>query len=356
MSSTSRSTWVTCSAWTLPAGGRDDDRRPLGGVDALDVAGSTTATVRRARLGRAPIVLVTVPNGRCSIRRWSQPSNHSAAVGDPAIGSPSASRCSRASASSRIRSRSSVRAVLASCRRTPRRSGCGPRPRRRRRDRPRPPAPAPRGLGVGRSIAASRSPSASASARNARRWASSSNSSSTSQAAIDVPVLGEQRDGDELGVLPTAVRACAAAAALAAGALLGHPHEVGDRQPDLRRHLAGVQLAHVGVGVLVDDRHRPLGQPGPVLRRAHRRPPSPAAGGSRGTARPRRRPPASASGSLCASSPGSMPPAGGPPRPARGTAAPTRRSARPRPGRRRRRRRPARPGWRSASAAGRGPR
>ncbi len=51
---------------------------------------------------------------------------------------------------------------------------------------------------------------------------------------------------------------------------LGELHEIGDRQPDLGRDLAGVQLAHVRVRMLVDDRHRHLAETSTLLRRLRR--------------------------------------------------------------------------------------
>ena len=76
-----------------------DQRPPLGGVDAVH-HGRLDGAVRRT--GRRPSPLGdrhVPPLARSSIRRWSQPSNHSAASAD-AIELPSASRCNRASASS----------------------------------------------------------------------------------------------------------------------------------------------------------------------------------------------------------------------------------------------------------------
>ena len=215
-----------------------------------------------------------------------------------------------------------------------------------------------RASGSAASIAASRSPSAAARARNARRLTSSANSSSISHSAIESQSWASS-------VIATNSAFSRSRAAVrrrslhhrAARAPLGDRHQVADRQPGLGGHLAGVQLAHVDVGVLVDDRHRPLGQAHPLLRGARR----PAAEHAPQAEGEERRRVGDGRGERLRVTLGQLARVGAVGQPGHrhlrpGTSAPTRRSARRRPGRRRRRRTPARPGWRSASAAARAPR
>ena len=82
-----------------------------------------------------------------------------------------------------------------------------------------------------------------------------------------VPPLDEQRQHDELRVLPEGRSDRRRPHLDLPRPALGDPHEVGHRQPRVLRHLAGVQLADVDVRVLVDDRHGRVGQLRPGLRR-----------------------------------------------------------------------------------------
>ena len=172
-----------------------------------------------------------------------------------------------------------------------------------------------------------------------------------------VPLLQEECQHDELGVLAAGRRTGARRHVDLIAATIGRPSR--GRQPAVRcaEPPGRRRASDVDVRVLVDDRDGLVGQ------LAARLGVNPAAGaqdarrrGSPGTASPRRPPPAADPGST-ASSPGSWPSREArPPRLRRRTGAPTRRTARPHPGPPRRRRRRAPPGWRSASAAARDPR
>ena len=85
-----------------------------------------------------------------------------------------------------------------------------------------------------------------------------------------VPVLGQQRKGGELGVVAATLREPGDLDDGTSVAALGHVHQIGDCQARLGGDLAGVQRAHIDVGMLVDHRHRLLGETGPLLGRTSR--------------------------------------------------------------------------------------
>ena len=135
------------------------------------------------------------------------------------------------------------------------------------------------GLGVGRARAPRRGcRPASARARNARRWASSANSSSTSHGGDRRP----SRWTSSAIATNSAFSSTARRAGPGATAHRRAPHAAARRRARGRRPAARPALATspayslrtLTFGVLVDDRHRRLGEPGPVLRRLRGCPPS----------------------------------------------------------------------------------